>query len=52
MKQYLNYVYDSSLDDNKKRQYIITISDSMVNDVWVLDKEINAFACWVKLERI
>ena len=52
MKQYLNYVYDSSLDDNKKRQYIVTISDSMVNDVWVLDKEINAFACWVKLERI
>ena len=52
MKQYLNYVYDSNLADNKKRQYIITISDSMVNDVWVLDKEINAFACWVKLERI
>ena len=52
MKQYLNYVYDSSLDGNKKRQYIITISESMVNDVWVLDKEINAFACWVKLERI
>jgi replication factor C small subunit len=52
MKQYLNYVYDSSLDDNKKRQYIVTISESMVNDVWVLDKEINAFACWVKLERI
>ena len=49
MKQYLNYVYDSSLDDNKKRQYIVTISESMVNDVWVLDKEINAFACWVKL---
>jgi replication factor C small subunit len=52
MKQYLNYVYDSSLDDNKKRQYIVTLSESMVNDVWVLDKEINAFACWVKLEKI
>ena len=52
MKQYLNYVYDSSLDDNKKRQYIVTISESMVNDVWVLDKEINAFACWVNLEKI
>jgi DNA polymerase III delta prime subunit len=52
MKQYLNYVYDSSLDDNKKRQYIVTISESMYADVFVLDKEINAFACWVKLERI
>ena len=45
MKQYLNYVYDSSLDDNKKRQYIVTISDHMYKDVFVLDKEINAFAC-------
>lgn len=52
MKQYLNYVYDSSLDDNKKRQYIVTISDHMYKDVFVLDKEINAFACWVNLEMI
>jgi len=52
MKQYLNYVYDSSLDDNKKRQYIVTISDHMYKDVFVLDKEINAFACWVNLEKI
>ena len=52
MKQYLNYVYASSLDDNKKRQYIVTISDHMYKDVFVLDKEINAFACWVNLEKI
>jgi DNA polymerase III delta prime subunit len=52
MKQYLNYVYTSSLDDNKKRQYIVTISDHMYKDVFVLDKEINAFACWVNLEQI
>ena len=52
MKQYLNYVYTSSLDDNKKRQYIVTISDHMYKDVFVLDKEINAFACWVNLEKI
>jgi|TARA_A100000172_G_scaffold54594_1_gene34742 DNA polymerase III delta prime subunit len=52
MKQYLDYVYDSSLDDNKKRQYIVTISDHMYKDVFVLDKEINAFACWVNLEKI
>jgi len=52
MKQYLNYVYDSSLDDNKKRQYIVTISDHMYKDVFILDKEINAFACWVNLEKI
>tara|TARA_B110000285_G_C15054582_1_gene578831 strand:- start:51 stop:965 length:915 start_codon:yes stop_codon:yes gene_type:complete len=52
MKQYLNYVYDSSLDDNKKRQYIVTISDHMYKDVFVLDKEINSFACWVNLEKV
>jgi len=56
MKQYLNFVYDvdssNVFDDNKKRQYIVTISDHMYKDVFVLDKEINAFACWVSLEKI
>ena len=52
MKLYLDYVYNSNLDDNKKRQYIVTISDHMYKDVFVLDKEINAFACWVNLEKI
>ena len=56
MKQYLNYVYQISnsnnFNDNKKRQYIVTISEHMYKDVFVLDKEINAFACWVNLEQI
>lgn len=52
MKQYLNFVYNSNIDDNKKRQFIVTISDHMYKDVFVLDKEINAFACWVNLEKI
>ena len=52
MKQYLNYVYDSNIDDNKKRQFIVTLSEHMYKDVFVLDKEINAFACWVNLEKI
>lgn len=52
MKQYLNFVYESKLDDSKKRQFILVLSEHMLNDVWVLDKEINAFACWVKLESI
>tara|TARA_R100000278_G_scaffold114728_1_gene93328 strand:+ start:759 stop:1673 length:915 start_codon:yes stop_codon:yes gene_type:complete len=52
MKQYLNYVYDSSIDDNKKREYILILSEYMYKDVFVLDKEINAFACWNALSRI
>tara|TARA_A100001515_G_scaffold6527_1_gene5541 strand:+ start:4894 stop:5808 length:915 start_codon:yes stop_codon:yes gene_type:complete len=52
MKQYLNYVYDSSIDENKKREYILILSDYMYKDVFVLDKEINAFACWASLSKI
>ena len=52
MKQYLNFVYDSNLTDEKKREYIIVLSEHMYKDVFVLDKEINAFACWVNLEKI
>ena len=52
MKQYLNYVYDSSIDENKKREYILILSDYMYKDVFVLDKEINAFACWNALSKI
>lgn len=49
MKQYLNFIYTSTLSDDKKREYILVLSDYMYKDVFVLDKEINAFACWVAL---
>mgnify|MGYP001086312974 CR=1 FL=1 len=52
MKQYLNFVYSSTLHDDKKREYILVLSDYMYKDVFVLDKEINAFACWVALSNI
>ena len=52
MKQYLNFVYSSTLHDDKKREYILVLSDYMYKDVFVLDKEINAFACWVALSKI
>ena len=52
MKQYLNFVYDSKLADDKKREYILVLSDYMYKDVFVLDKEINAFACWNALSKI
>lgn len=52
MKQYLNFIYSSTLHDDKKREYILILSDYMYKDVFVLDKEINAFACWVALSNI
>lgn len=51
MKQYLNFIYTSTLPDDKKREYILVLSDYMYKDVFVLDKEINAFACWVALSK-
>lgn len=52
MKQYLNFIYSSTLHGDKKREYILVLSDYMYKDVFVLDKEINAFACWVALSKI
>lgn len=52
MKLYLNFIYNLNLPESKKAQYIITISEHMYRDVFVLDKEINAFACWVNLTKL
>mgnify|MGYP003134503946 CR=1 FL=1 len=52
MKQYLNFVYESKIADDKKREYILILSDYMYKDVFVLDKEINAFACWAALSKV
>ncbi len=52
MKQYLNFVYESNIADDKKREYILILSDYMYKDVFVLDKEINAFACWANLSKV
>jgi DNA polymerase III delta prime subunit len=52
LKLYLNFIYNSDLADNKKKQAIITISEHLYRDVFVLDKEINAFSCLCQLEQI
>jgi DNA polymerase III delta prime subunit len=52
MRDYLNYLYDQPVDDLKKKEMIATIADHLYKSVFVLDKEINCFACWINLERI
>jgi DNA polymerase III delta prime subunit len=52
MKDYLNYLYDKPLDDLKKKEMIAVIADHLYKSAFVLDKEINAFACWINLEVI
>lgn len=51
LKQYLNYIYTGNLSDDKKKQVIITISEYLYRDVFVIDKEINAFSCFCQLEQ-
>lgn len=52
MRDYLNYLYDQSLPDLKKKEMIAVIADHLYKSVFVLDKEINCFACWISLEKI
>lgn len=52
LRSFLNYIYTSSVNDNKKKEMIAVIADHLYKSVFVLDKEINAFACWITLERI
>lgn len=50
LKDLLNYIYDLDIDDGLKRLAIITIADHLEMSTRVLDKEINLFACLLKIE--
>ena len=46
----LDYLYDQPIDEFKKKQMITIIADHLYKSAFVVDKEINAFACIVALE--
>ena len=50
LANFLDYIYRSSLNDIKKKEFIATIADHLYKSAFVVDKEINAFACLVNLE--
>jgi len=52
MRDYLNYLYDQPVQDAKKKEMIAVIADHLYKSAFVLDKEINCFACWINLERV
>ena len=52
LKLYLNYVYSSDINTDSKKQIIMIISEHLYRDAFVLDKEINAFACLCQLEKL
>lgn len=52
LANYLEYVYDSSISDSVKKMQIATIAEHLYMSSFCLDKEINAFHCFIKLEAI
>ena len=52
MRDYLNYLYEQPMQDIKKKEMIAIIADHLYKSAFVLDKEINCFACWINLERV
>jgi len=52
LKQYLNFIYSSNINDEQKKSSVIIISEYLYRDAFVVDKEINAFACICQLEKV
>ena len=52
LSNYLNFIYSANIDDIKKKEMIAIIADHLYKSAFVVDKEINAFACLVNLERV
>ena len=56
LKSYLNFLYEadivSDIKENKKREAILNIAEYLYRDAMVLDKEINAFACFLTVSKI
>jgi len=53
LKTFLNALYDSpKVKEDNKRKAIIVIAEHLYRDAFVLDKEINAFACLCQLQEL
>jgi len=53
LKTFLNALYDNpKVKEDNKRKAIIVIAEHLYRDAFVLDKEINAFACLCQLQEL
>lgn len=52
MVDLLNHIYESDIEDSKKKAMVITIADHLDRATRVSDKEINFFACLLNLENV
>jgi DNA polymerase III delta prime subunit len=50
LNDFLNHLYKADMDDTKKKMSIVTIAQHLYEGVFVVDKEINCYACLIKLE--
>ena len=48
---FLDHIYLKQIDDMKKKEMIAIIADHLYKSAFVVDKEINAFACFINLEK-
>ena len=46
----LDHIYEQPVDDMRKKQIIAVIADHLYKSAFVVDKEINAFACLISIE--
>ncbi len=51
LANFLDFLYEQDLPDMKKKEMIVIIADHLYKSAFVVDKEINAFACLVNLEK-
>ena len=51
LANFLDYLDNQNIADMKKKEMIAIIADHLYKSAFVVDKEINAFACLVNLER-
>ena len=53
LAEFLDFVYtETSLKDLQKKEAIATIAEHLYRAVFVIDHEINAFACFISLEKV
>jgi len=51
LASFLDFIYEQPIDDFKKKQMITIIADHLYKTSFVVDKEINCFACLISLEK-
>lgn len=52
LKDFVNHLYNTSLQDDVKKTSIAIIAEHLYRSAFVVDKEINAIACLIELEKL